>query len=49
VPEPGRPTPRELADIRRRYPDLPAEHWEAYALRARAATERRREREGTRG
>jgi hypothetical protein len=47
--EPGHATPKELAEIRRRYPELPAEHWHEYAIRAREATARRIDRERARG
>jgi hypothetical protein len=46
--EPGQPTPRELADIARTYPDLPEEFHPEYALRARGAHERRVARETNR-
>jgi hypothetical protein len=47
-PEPGRASPKELAEVARRYPELPAEFRHEYALRARAAAERRVERESKR-
>jgi hypothetical protein len=46
--EPGRATPRELSEVARRYPDLPAQFHEEYALRARGALDRRAEREAKR-
>jgi DNA-directed RNA polymerase subunit N (RpoN/RPB10) len=48
APDPGQPSPRELGEIARQYPELPVEFHAEYAMRARAAAERRVEREGKR-